>query len=197
MPRKPRELIDGGCYHLIARGNNRQWLFTQPETFEAFLGFLVQAKRQYKAQCYHYCLMSNHFHLLARLDQGKDLPRFMQQILQGFSRWFRKRNSYWGHVWQGRYKSPRLADESYFLEAGRYIERNPIRAGIVSDLLDYPWSSYPYYAIGKPDVLVDEDPYYGQLGQTTEVRQQAYRNLVALESPYAPVLDFEFLERPF
>jgi len=181
MPRKPRPLIDRGCYHLIARGNNRQWLFVEAADFERFLDGLATAKRRYSAQLYHYCLMSNHIHLLAQFDEATLLPKFMQALLQGYGRWFKTRHRYSGHVWQGRYKSPFVAQESYFLEAGRYIERNPLRAKLVRDLQEYPWSSYPFYADGADNPLLEIDPYYPLLGPTPYQRQEAYREFVRLE----------------
>ena len=197
MPRASRHLQDHGCYHLIARGNNRQFLFTAEEHFLYFLDLLARIKAHYPAQLYHYCLMSNHIHLLVEIEAGTQLPKFMQSLLQGYGRWHAKRRGYLGHVWQGRYKSPLLDRESYFLEAGRYIERNPLRAKMVKHINDYPWSSYSAYAYGKHDPLLDEDPYYAQLGATVEARQLAYRDFVGLESPYAPILDRELVEALF
>ena len=141
--------------------------------------------------------MSNHIYLLLEIGEGPQLPKFMQLVLQGYARWYGKRQSYSGHVWQGRYKSPLIHQESYYLEAGRYIERNPLRAQLVSDLHHYPWSSYAVYASGTPNPLVDEDPYYAQLGATPGARQAAYQDFVRLESPYAPLLDTELVESAF
>ncbi len=197
MPRLPRQLKDHGCYHLIARGNNKQFLFNKEEAFLYFLDLLKRTKENYPTKLYHYCIMSNHVHLLVEIELGEQLPKFMQSLLQGYGRWYAKKRGYLGHVWQGRYKSPFVDRDSYFLEAGRYIERNPLRAKMVKNLKDYPWSSYSAYAHGKHDPLLDEDPYYAQLGSTTEARQLAYRDFVSLESPYAPVLDRELIEAPF
>jgi putative transposase len=90
-----------------------------------------------------------------------------------------------------------VSQESYYLEAGRYIERNPLRARLVQDLKDYPWSSYPIYAYGQVNPLIDEDPYYAQLGPTAVQRQRAYQEFVRLETPYATILDKELVEAPF
>jgi putative transposase len=197
MARPPRQLLDGGCYHVIARGNNRQFLFTAAEHFRYLLDLLARAKGRFPAQLYHYCLMSNHIHLLLVIGEGAHLPKFMQFVLQGYARWYGTQQRYSGHVWQGRYKSPLISQESYYLEAGRYIERNPLRAKLVQDLKDYAWSSYPVYAHGHRDPLVAEDPYYAQLGSTPSQRQRAYQDFVRLESPYAPMLDKELVETPF
>ena len=197
MPRKPRPLVDNGCYHLIARGNNRQHLFQETSDFQRFLDLTARAKARHSSKLYHYCLMSNHIHLLLEVASGKDLPKFMQFLLQSYGRRFQKKIGHVGHVWQGRYKSPLVSQESYFLEAGRYIERNPLRAGMVQDLKDYPWSSYPSYAFGTANPLVDEDPYYQSLGTASCQRQEAYRNFVRMEHPYDTLLDQELVQGAF
>jgi len=90
-----------------------------------------------------------------------------------------------------------VSRESYFLEAGRYIERNPLRAGMVQDLKDYLWSSYPFYAHGASNPLMDEDPYYQGLGPDAAQRQEAYRKFVRLEHPYDKMLDQELVMEAF
>ena len=197
MPRPPRPLVDGGGYHLIARGKNRLFLFSHSDAFHHFLSLLARAKHRYPMRLYHYCLMSNHIHLLAEIVRGDHLPKFMQAVLQGYGRWYKSRALSSGHIWQGRYKSPLISRESYFLEAGRYIERNPVRAKLVTDPRDYPWSSYPYYASGQPNALLDEDPYYAQLGSIPAARQAAYREFVRVEPPYDTMLDTQLLETAF
>lgn len=197
MPRKPRQCVDGGYYHLIARGNNRLFLFTIEGGFETFVQLLSASKQKYPWRLAHYCLMSNHLHLLGQLAQGATLPKLMQFLLFEYSRWYRKQTGYVGHLWQGRYKSPLVTQESYFLEAGRYIERNPVRAGIVEHPEDYPWSSYRYYALGEPNPLIEEDPYYALLGAEAVTRQQRYRDFVKLAGPYDTLVDDALLEAHF
>ena len=197
MPRKPRQLLDGGFYHLIARGNNRLFLFQIDGGFETFKSLLFSSKSRYSWKLSHYCLMADHFHLLGQIEKGEELPRLMQYLLFEYSRWYRKRARYSGHLWQGRYKSPLIEQESYFLECGRYIERNPLRAGIVKHAEDDPWSSYRHYALGEVDSLVDEDPYYAGLGLDPETRQRNYREFIRLEGPYDEIVDQSLLESHF
>ncbi|MBI4115402.1 MAG: transposase [Candidatus Omnitrophica bacterium] len=194
MPRKPRELLDEGYYHLIARGNNRLFIFSIPGGFEVFKTLLLESKRKYPWKLSHYCLMVNHIHLLGQITKGKNLPKLMQYLLFEYSRWYRKQTGYTGHLWQGRYKSPLIEKESYFLECGRYIERNPVRAKIVKQAEDYSYSSYRYYAFGESNPLVDEDPYYEDLGHDPASRQKAYREFVRLEGPYDKLVDQSLLE---
>jgi len=141
--------------------------------------------------------MTNHLHLLGHIQKGEDLPKLMQYLLFEYSRWYRKQTGYSGHLWEGRYKSPLIEKESYFLECGRYIERNPVRAHIVQRAEDYTWSSYPYYAWGGKDPLIDEDPYYGELGPDPASRQAYYREFVKLDGPYDPIVDEALLETHF
>lgn len=195
MPRNPRLLKDEGFYHLIARGNNQHFVFSLPGGFERFHKLLLESKRKFSWRLSHYCLMANHIHLLGQIERGDDLPKLMQFLLLEYSRWYRKQTSYSGHLWQGRYKSPLIERESYFLECGRYIERNPLRAGLAQRSEDYPWSSYRCYAFGEADPLVDEDPYYCDLGLTAEERQRAYREFVKLEGPYDRFIDRSLVEK--
>ncbi|OGX28356.1 MAG: hypothetical protein A3B78_01690 [Omnitrophica WOR_2 bacterium RIFCSPHIGHO2_02_FULL_67_20] len=173
----------------MARGNNRQSLFQDQAAFQYFLDRLASMKELYPTKIFHYCLMSNHIHLLVQAIEGPNLSKFMHGLLWGFARWFQRRSSYIGHVWQGRYKNPFIADELYFMEVGRYIERNPLRAGLVTQLEQYPWSSYGYYAHGAKDPLVDEDPYYEHVGSTSARRQSAYREFISLAGAHDEKLD--------
>ena len=197
MPRKPRQLLDFGFYHLIARGNNRLFIFHERGGFDQFKSFLYESKQKFSWKLHHYCLMANHIHLLGQMETGSHLPKLMQYLLFEYSRWYRKQTAYTGHLWQGRYKSPLIQSESYLLECGRYIERNPLRAKLVQDAKDYPHSSYNYYAYGKKDPLVDEDPYYQDLGHEPNERQRRYRQFVKLDGPYDRVIDQTLVEAHF
>lgn len=189
--------VDGGYYHLIARGNNRLFIFAVPGGFDTFVKLLQQSKKKYKWKLLHYCLMTNHIHLLIQIERGNELAKLMQYLLFEYSRWYRKGHQYIGHLWQGRYKSELIENESYFLECGRYIERNPVRAKIVTKLENYQWSSYRHYAFGENDSLIDADPYYEELGKDTLTRQKNYRDYVALEGPYDQVVDRTLVETYF
>ncbi len=197
MPRKPRLLLDNGYYHLIARGNNRQFIFVEASAFLRFKELLLESKSKFSWKLLHYCLMSNHIHLLGQIHLGAELPRLMQFLLFEYSRWHKKQNHYSGHLWEGRYKSPLISKESYLLECGRYIERNPVRAGVVKIAEEYPWSSYSYYASAQKDLLVDEDPYYAGLGKDDETRRRNYKEFVKCDGPYDAILEESLLQSHF
>lgn len=188
MPRKPREFVGGGIYHVFNRGNNRRILFESKEDFDCFKGLLYEGCQRAAAEIFHYCLMSNHYHLLVRGVNIDSLPQLMHWVQLGYARYYKKRHKSTGHVFEVRYRSPRIAEESYYLQCGRYIERNPVKAKMVKMAEDYPHSSAGYYVSGKRDPLVTENLYYKDMGKTAEDRQRAYKKFVKLDEPYAELI---------
>ena len=189
MPRKPRELIDGGIYHVFNRGNDRRQLFSEPEDYQCFLNHLEEGALRFSVELYHYCLMPNHFHLLLKVPKGHDLPILMHGVQLAYVRYFKKTRSFVGHVFQERFRAPRIDEESYYLQCGRYIERNPVKAGLVQEAADYPYSSAKRYVRGERDPLLTTNPYYLQMGSSEREQQQRYRDFLCLDEPYAAMLD--------
>ena len=157
MPRKPREFVAGGIYHVFNRGNNRRALYEECADFECFMGLLKCAQERERVVIFHYCLMTNHYHLLIRSEEAESLPKFMHWVQLGYARYYKKKHKTTGHVFEERYRSPRIPEESYYLQCGRYIERNPLKAKIVQSAEDYPYSSAKYYVAGKRDLLLTEN----------------------------------------
>jgi putative transposase len=197
MARPPRSLQDAGVYHLISRGNNKKAIFEISRGCQRFKEILLLSQLKYTWRIYHYCLMPNHFHILACIENSKDLPKIMQAVLQAYSRWYRSKTTYVGYLWRGRYRSPLIQDESYLLECGRYIERNPVRANLSSSLEEYSWSSYQYYAYGKSDPLIFTNPAYEGFGSNVQERQKKYRDFARLESHHDLLLDQTLLSNLF
>jgi putative transposase len=152
MPRKPRILLDGGFYHVLTRGNDKRRLFRDKRDHIFFLDTIRRYLVKFEIRIVHYCLMPTHLHFLARLDDAGDLPKFMQGILQVYADYFKRKYNSCGYVFQNRYKSLLIESEGYLLECGRYIERNPLRAGLVENIADYPWSSFSFYANGNKEI---------------------------------------------
>lgn len=188
MPRRERELEDGGIYHVYSRGNNRQRLFRDKQDFEVYLELLSKMKERFEFKLYHYCLMTNHVHFLMEVVRGKDLPRLMHGLQLGYARHYKKRYKYTGHLYQGRFRSPRIPDESYYLQCGRYIERNPVKVAMVDKAEDYEYSSARYYVLGRRNSLLTANRYYTDMGQTEKERQQAYQKFVRLDEPYSEMV---------
>ena len=150
MPRKSREKSDTGIYHVMLRGINGQIIFEDNEDYER----LIQSIGEYKGVCeyeiYAYCLMSNHIHLL--MKEGKeDLGIVFRRIGASYVYWYNGKYSRTGHLFQDRYKSEVVENDEYFLTVLRYINQNPIKAGIEREIGRYPWSSYNEY-LGKEGI---------------------------------------------
>ena len=142
MPRIARGLSDGALYHVINRGNARQEVFHKDEDYQAIINLMVEAKERYEVEVCAYCFMPNHFHLLLRPVQGEELSKWMQWLMTSHVRRYHKHYKTSGHVWQGRYKSFIVAQDDHLLTVVRYIEGNPLRAGLASSAANWPWSSH-------------------------------------------------------
>lgn len=113
----------------------------------------------------------------------------MHRTQLAYARYFKKKYKFMGHVFQERFRSPRIPEESYYLQCGRYIERNPVKAGLVKDAAGYPWSSAAYYALGEPDALITPNLYYAGMGASTAERQENYQKFLSMDEPYGAIVD--------
>ena len=121
--------------------------------------------------------MSNHIHLLCTAEHSISPSKMMQTLSIAYSNYYNKKYQRSGTLWQGRYRSKQITHDGYLLCAYRYIELNPVRAGLVNHPSQYKWSSYNCNAFGKSDNLTKAHSIYDSLGNTTEQKQAAYQNL--------------------
>ena len=142
MPRIERGLADNIVYHVINRGNGRQEVFHKDRDYEAFMKLIKEAKERYSVKLFGYCLMPNHFHMAVKPEKGEDLSRWMQWLMTSHVRRYRRHYGSSGHIWQGRYKSFMVQDDAHLLMVLRYIEGNPVRAGLVPSAKEWKWSSH-------------------------------------------------------
>jgi len=190
MPRAPRLVAPGGTVHVVARCNNREFYFTTPEDFELLLAHLREWVRTYEVTLYAYTLMSNHLHLLLQAPKLDALGRPLRWLLTETAKAFHKARGRRGHFWERRYRACLVEDDVYALAALRYLDRNPVRAGLVEDPGTYPWSSCAAYALGTPNRVITFHPSYLALSPYAKVRQRQYRTLVApSEDPRADARD--------
>jgi putative transposase len=168
-------VADGLVYHALNRGNNRDKVFFKPGDFRFFLRALQQTKERYPFRLFGYCLMSNHFHLILEPAAGQNISRILQSLTVAHTWYYHKQRDCSGHVWQGRFKSATIQADEHLLTVMRYVESNPLRAEMVSDLAVYPWSSYVVHGLGKRSELVDEAPVWTGLARTEESRQSYWR----------------------
>ncbi len=188
MPRLPRYALPGQPQHVIHRGNNRQRIFRAEDDYRRLLQVLEEAAEAHACDIHAYVLMPNHIHLLATPRRAESLPKLFQQLGRKYVQYFNRRHRRTGTLWEGRYRATVIDSERYFLTCARYIELNPVRAGLVSDPAGYRWSSYRTNAGGEVDPLVTEHPLYRALGNSLDARRSAYRAL------FRTAIDLETLE---
>lgn len=177
MPRLPRVSPVGVSVHLIQRGNNRQACFASEEDFGTYLAFLKEYADKYRVDIHAWVLMTNHVHLLCIPRAADGVSKMMQGLGRRYVQYFNFCNKRSGTLWEGRFKSCLVQNESYVLQVYRYIETNPLRAGMVSDPAEYRWSSYQFNALGIFSNLGTYHQDYLLLGKTGKERKKAYRHL--------------------
>jgi REP element-mobilizing transposase RayT len=154
MGRESRPTANNTVYHVIARGNNRDALFLSDTDRETYLRLWRKYSRELEADVYAYVLMTNHVHWLIRTGRVP-ISTIIHTIHSVYARIFNQSHKRVGHVFQGRYKSKVCLDEQYIMSLCRYIHRNPLEAGLVENLLEYPWSSYPDLCGKRADPLIE------------------------------------------
>ncbi|MYM93831.1 REP-associated tyrosine transposase [Duganella vulcania] len=180
MARLPRLIVPGQPHHVIQTGNNNQPIFRETEDYQAFLGWLRTAAKNYKVAVHAYVLMPDHLHLLVTPADADGLGQMMQWIGRYYVPYFNQKYGRSGTLWNGRYKTSLIDAEQYFMSCSRYIEFNPVRNGMVGRAEDYPWSSYPHHAGLRSDGLIVDHPKFWELGNTPFQREAAY---IALAEP--------------
>jgi putative transposase len=174
--------------HVVQRGNNRQVCFTCDSDLKAFANWLHEGASGYDVKIHAWVFMTNHVHLLLTPENPCAISKCMQFVGSRYVRYFNHKYQRSGTLFEGRFKSSLVQDGSYFLTCQRYIELNPVRAGMVSKPEKYSWSSYPMHALGKTASMWSPHPEYLALGRTKALRMAAYRRLFADE------VDVETLE---
>ena len=165
-------------HHVIQRGNNRQPIFVDRADHEKLLGLLADNAARFGIALHAYVLMDNHFHLLATPTTETGLPQGMQAVGRRYVRYFNDRHGRSGTLWEGRYRSTLIQTDRYFLACMAYIDLNPVRAGMVADARDFPWSSHGHYAGLRSDRIITPHALYWSLGNTPFAREAAYSDLV-------------------
>lgn len=153
---KTRMLIKNACYHIYARGNQKQTIFTVNEDFEFYLQQLKRYKREYSFHLYGYCLMPNHIHLMGKSMEPERLSKFMQCLQRSYASYYNEKYNKVGHVWQGKFKVKLITEDKYALDCIHYIETNPVRAKLVNNPKDYSYCSYSERSFGSNNKILNE-----------------------------------------
>jgi putative transposase len=177
MARRKRVFVPGAAVHVFQRGNNRGPIFHDTEDRHVFLAYLSLAAQR-GTPVHSYCLMTTHYHLLVTPDHDRALPGTIKRLGERYVQFYNRKHARTGSLWDGRYQGEIVADERYLFTCLRYIEQNPVKAGMVARAEDYRWSSYRVHAFGEPSPWLVPHPLYLALGPTPEARQAAYRALV-------------------
>lgn len=192
MARLPRYAVPGQPQHIIQRGNNRQVIFADETDYQFFHDALVEASRSHGLAVHAYVWMTNHVHLLATPELAHSISKVFQSAGRRYVQYFNRTYRRTGTLWEGRYRATVVDSERYLLTLMRYIELNPVRAGIAPHPRDYPWSSYWRNAYGESganaDWVVPHAEYLG-LGCDAEDRQSAYRRLFRAAIPKADLAE--------
>lgn len=177
MPRQPRYRIAGLPQHVIQRGNDRKPTFFTAIDYHRYKTWLALAAREHGCRIHAYVLMTNHVHLLVTPVVADGLAPMMQSLGRRYVRYVNQTYGRTGTLWEGRYKACLVQADAYLMACQRYVELNPVRAGMVTDPGQYDHSSYRHNALGCTDPLVEAHTAYRALGPDDEQRRQAYRRL--------------------
>lgn len=175
MPRRSRCQIAGVPMHIIQRGNDRTPCFHSDADRMLYLGVLREVCDLYECSVHAYVLMTNHVHLLATPEHSDSISLVMKHLGQRYVQYVNRRYARTGSLWEGRFRSSMVDSSEYFLMCQRYIELNPVRAGMVARPHEYRWSSHGANALGEPSDLIVPRAEYLSLGETDAERQREYR----------------------
>lgn len=176
MPRHARIMVAGAAVHLLQRGNNRADCFFSEEDRRFYLFHLARLLPRARCDLHAYCLMTNHVHLLATAHDMTSCATLMKHLGQLYTQYVNKTYRRTGSLWEGRFKSCLVQSEGYLLTCQRYIELNPVRAGLAVSAARYPWSSFRANAHGEECAYVVPHSQYLRLGKSPAERQAVYRD---------------------
>jgi putative transposase len=181
LPRRARLSLPHVPLHIIQRGNNRQACFFADEDYRFYLDWLGKHADKTGCRVHAYVLMTNHVHLLISTERSEAPGALMKGLGQRYVQYVNRTYRRSGTLWEGRYRSCLTQEEDYLLACQRYIELNPVRAGMAEHPAEYRWSSYRANAQGEADALLKPHPLYEALGPDMASRQAAYRELFRYE----------------
>jgi putative transposase len=187
MPRKARMYLPGIPAHVVQRGNNRGACFFSDEDLQFYRECFGQGLRRHGVKLHAYALMTNHVHLLMTPEEDVSISRLMQHVGRLYVLYVNKTYRRSGTLFEGHHKASLVAAEDYLLTCYRYIEMNPVVAGMVAAPELYRWSSYRHHAWGQADPLIEDHELYLQLDRDPARRQHAYRELFKHQIPEAQI----------
>lgn len=161
MPRLPRTVFAGLPHHVTQRGNRREPIFFSDDDRQTYLSWLKEYADKHQVEVLAYCLMTNHIHLIAVPENDDGLMRVLKPLHMRYAQRINRERGWKGHLWQGRFFSSPL-DDAYLWAALRYVECNPVRAGMVQRAEDFPWSSAAAHCGNRSDGLLGAESAWGK-----------------------------------
>jgi len=181
MPRKSRIAFPNLPHHIVQRGHSRRDVFYGDYDRTDYLKTLAECREALGLKVYGYCLMSNHVHLLVDpAAEASNISVLMKRLAGRHARRVNLRNSWSGSLWESRFKCSPIDTDGYLLTCGRYIDLNPVRAGLVRSPEQYAWSSYRARAGMTPCEWLDLDPAITALAETDSRRHERYREIAGV-----------------
>ena len=177
MPRRARHYLAGLPYHVVQRGNNKEACFFAVPDYEYYLFVLAQKLKRYEVALHAYVLMTNHVHLLMTPVSNNGISDLMRSVGSRYACHINRNYGRTGTLWEGRHKSSAVDSEAYLFTCYRYIELNPVRAGMVAYPQEYRWSSHLANAFGSRTGFVTPHDQYLALAADPESRCRRYREL--------------------
>lgn len=178
MPRRARSIFPGVTVHVVQRGNNRGSCFFRESDYLAYLRYLNTFARRCGCAVHAYCLMTNHVHLLLTPQTSTGCAMLMKNLGQHYSQYVNRSHGRTGTLWEGRFRSCLVADQDYVLACYRYIDLNPVRAGMVSRPGEFCWSGYRTNSGARVESLIVPHLGYLALAASPERRSARYAELV-------------------
>ncbi len=177
MPRRPREFVEGETLHIVRRGNNRCDCFIDCVDKIAFLGLLQELAAATRTAIHAFVLMDNHVHLLMTPTETATPSSLMHDLGLRYTRYFNRKHKRTGSLWEGRFWAAPVTTDGYILACHRYIELNPVRAGMVAQAFEYSWSSHRANIGRESSRMLTRHPSFAALGATTVVATSAYADM--------------------
>lgn len=191
----PRPLGEGLCYHVRVQCNNRAFRFSNGADFSRYLEILDETKHRLDFLLHHYVLMHTHVHLIVTTPGPALLNHVMRMLNQRYALDYHKRHHRYGHFWMNGYRCSVIDTDAYALVCMRYLDRNPLRAGLVTDVDAWKWGSHQYYAAGIAEDRIVPHPSYLGIGQHPDERRRQYRNFVGSLFPSDEMREREYIRK--
>ncbi len=175
---RKHQLNQSLIYHAYNRSNAKEFIFNAETDYNYFISLLKDYTNRFSAKIYHWVIMSNHYHLALEMPEPENISALMAGLHRSYTCYHHKAYGTSGFLWQGRFKLQPVQKDSYLIACGRYIERNPLKANLVSESQVYPYSSAAFYCLGTNDGLTVEDPLFLSFGENITRRRLVYKEFL-------------------